>query len=71
MMPKLQEKPSALIREHPAHQNMEFLYFFLFLRVIFALLDPDPDSESTDMIESEFNTDPYPKHCNQTEYDDS
>jgi hypothetical protein len=34
-MPKLQEKPSALKREHPALQNM----------VIFALLDPDPDQQ--------------------------
>jgi hypothetical protein len=41
--PKLQEKPSALKREHPALQNMKILYFFLFLWVIFALLDPDPD----------------------------
>jgi hypothetical protein len=40
---KLQEKPSALKREHPAFQNMTILYFFLFLCVIFALLDPDPD----------------------------
>jgi hypothetical protein len=42
-MLKLQEKPSALKREHPALQNMKILYFFLFLRVVFALLDPDPD----------------------------
>jgi hypothetical protein len=55
-MSKLQKKPSALKREHPALQNMKFLYFFLLLLVIFALLDPDPDSEygfgSTDPIES-------------------
>ncbi len=38
---KQQEKPSALKREHPA-QNMKFLHFFLFVRVIFVLLDPDP-----------------------------
>ncbi len=51
---KLQEKPSTLKREHPALQNMKFLNFFLFLWVIFALLDPDPDPESgsTDLIES-------------------
>jgi hypothetical protein len=42
-MPKRHEKPSALIREHPALQNIKILYFFLFLWVIFALLDPDPD----------------------------
>jgi hypothetical protein len=41
---------------------MKFLNFFYFLWVIFALLDPDPDSEygsgSTDPIESGSNTDP-------------
>jgi hypothetical protein len=36
------EKPSALKREHPALQNLKFFPFYLFLRVIFALLDPDP-----------------------------
>jgi hypothetical protein len=39
---ELQEKPSALKREHPALQNMEILNFFLLLWVIFVLLDPDP-----------------------------
>jgi hypothetical protein len=34
---KLQEKPSALKREHPALQNIIFL-LFTFLWVIFALL---------------------------------
>jgi hypothetical protein len=38
----LQEKPSALKREYPALQSMKIPYFFLFLRVIVALLDPDP-----------------------------
>jgi hypothetical protein len=58
MTSKLQKKPSALKREHPALQNMKFLNFILLLRVIFSLLDPDPDSEdgsgsgSTDPIES-------------------
>jgi hypothetical protein len=41
--PKLQEKPSALKKEHPVLKNMKILDFFLFLCVIFALLDPDPD----------------------------
>jgi hypothetical protein len=55
---KLQKKPSALKREHPALQNIKFLDFILLLWVIFALLDldPNPDSESgygsTDLIES-------------------
>jgi hypothetical protein len=40
---KLQEKSSALIREHSAFQNLKFLNFFLFLWVTFALIDPDPD----------------------------
>jgi hypothetical protein len=42
-MSKLQKKPVELKREHPALQNMKFLNLFLFLWVIFALLDPDPD----------------------------
>ncbi len=62
---KLQEKPSALKREHPALQNMKFLHFFLFLQIIFALLDLDPEFEtgagSTDLVE--FGSDPDPKHC--------
>ncbi len=51
---KLQEKPSDLKREQPPLPNMTFLNFFLSLWVIFALLDPDPDSKfgSTDLIES-------------------
>jgi hypothetical protein len=32
---------SPLTREHAALQNLKFLPFFLFLWVIFALLDPD------------------------------
>ncbi len=46
MTSKLQKNPLALKREHPALQNMKFLNFFLLLWVIFALLDPEPDSES-------------------------
>jgi hypothetical protein len=49
-------KPSALKREHPAIQNMKFLKKILLLWVIFALIDPDRDSEygsgATDLIES-------------------
>jgi hypothetical protein len=41
-MSKLQEKPSALKREHPALQKMKFINFFLCLWIIFALLDTDP-----------------------------
>jgi hypothetical protein len=53
-MSKLKKKPSALKRCHPTLQNMNFYKFFLLLWVIFALLDPDPDSESgsTYLIES-------------------
>ncbi len=32
-------------REHPILKNMKILDFFLFLWVIFALLDPDPDPQ--------------------------
>ncbi len=38
---KLQEKPSALKREHPALQKMKFIDSLLFSWVSFALLDPD------------------------------
>jgi hypothetical protein len=37
---KLQEKPLALKRKHPALQKMKFINFFLCLWVIFALLGP-------------------------------
>jgi hypothetical protein len=50
-----QEKPSALNREHPAIQNMKFLYFFLLLWVIFAHLDPDPATQ--------INAVPDPQPC--------
>ncbi len=39
---KLQEKPSALKREHPALQNFKFLPFFPIFEGHFALPDPDP-----------------------------
>jgi hypothetical protein len=44
-MSKLQEKTSALKREHPALQKMKIITFFLCLWVIFALLDPDPGTD--------------------------
>ncbi len=59
-MSKLQKKPSALKRGHPTLQNMNFYKFFLLLWVIFALLDPDSESGSTDPIESGSNPDPQP-----------
>jgi hypothetical protein len=43
---KLQEKPSAFEREHPALQKMKLINFFLFLWVIFALMDLDTGCES-------------------------
>jgi hypothetical protein len=39
MISKKQERPSALLSEHPALQNMKFLLLWAF----FALLDLDPD----------------------------
>jgi hypothetical protein len=45
LMSKLLKKPSALKREHTALQNMKILYFFLYLWVIFALMDPDPATQ--------------------------
>jgi hypothetical protein len=61
-MSNLQEKPSALKRENPTHQNIKFLNFFLLLWAFFALLDPDPESGSgfTGLIESA--SIPDPKH---------
>ncbi len=41
-------------REHPALQNMKILYFFLFLWIIFFLLDPDP------VPTAQVNADPQP-----------
>ncbi len=46
------QKSSAFNREHPALQNMEILYFFLYLWVIFALLYPD--------LATQINVDPDP-----------
>jgi hypothetical protein len=37
------EKTQALKIEHPAHQKMKLINFFLCLWVIFVLLDPDTD----------------------------
>jgi hypothetical protein len=52
----MQEKLSALQREHAFLQNMKFIHFFLILLVNFVLLDPDSDSKSgsgsTNSIES-------------------
>jgi hypothetical protein len=59
----MKEKPSAIKREHPALQKMKLIKSFLCLRVIFALVDPDPDRESgsvngfSDPIESGSNLD--------------
>jgi hypothetical protein len=43
---KVQEKPSAVKKEHPAFQKMKFINFFLCLWIIFAFLDPVPDPET-------------------------
>jgi hypothetical protein len=61
-MSRLQEKPSDLKRERPTLQNMKFPNFFIFLWVIFALLDPDCESVyvSGDPIEFRSNLDPDP-----------
>jgi hypothetical protein len=47
---KLQKKPSALKREHPALQNMKFLKFVLLFVGHFC--PPGSGSGSTDPIES-------------------
>ncbi len=43
---KLEKKPSAPKREHPALKNFKFRYFFLFLWVIFVFLVPDPSDQN-------------------------
>ncbi len=50
-------EPSALKREHPVLKNIKILDFFLFLWVIFALLDPDPQFECGS---GNSRTDPHP-----------
>jgi hypothetical protein len=52
---KLQKKPSALKREHPALQNMKFLNFSTFVDQFCS-----PGSGSTDPIESGSNPGPGP-----------
>jgi hypothetical protein len=47
--PKLEEKPLALKRDHPALKNIKILFVW----VIFALLDPD--------LAYQINTDPDPQ----------
>jgi hypothetical protein len=42
-------------REHPSLPNLKILNFFLYLRVNFALLDPDPDRVT------QINADPDPQ----------
>ncbi len=57
--PSYRRKPLALKREHPAIQNMKFRNFYLFLCVIFALMDriwiPYPDPLTW--------LNPDPEHC--------
>jgi hypothetical protein len=67
MAPKLQEKPSALKKEHPALQNMKILYFFYFcgsflpswIRIRIRNLNKDPDPAT--QINADPDTDPDPK----------
>ncbi len=63
---KLQEKPSALEREHPALQKIKFINFFSIFAGHFAPTDPDPDSESGsgDPNESGSNPETDPQHGN-------
>ncbi len=63
---KLKKKPQPSKKNIQHFKTWNFL-IFLNLWVIFALLDPDPDSEfangSTDLTESGSNPEPDPKYC--------
>jgi hypothetical protein len=67
--PKLQEKPSALKREHPVLKNMKILDFFLFLwvflpswiRIRISNLNADPDPATQINADPDPDTDPDPK----------
>jgi hypothetical protein len=52
-----------------SHTSTDFINCFLFLWVIFAPLDPEPDCESgtRDPIEPGSNPDPDPQHCKNIE----
>jgi hypothetical protein len=56
--PKLQKKPSALKKEHPALQSMIFLNFSIFVGHFY----PPGCGSGTDLTESGSNPEPEPKH---------
>ncbi len=58
LMSKLQAKPSALKREHPGLQKMNFINFFLCLWVIFCPPGSGSGYGSRDRIESGSNLEP-------------
>jgi hypothetical protein len=72
-MPKLQEKPSALKREHPALKSMKILDFFYFcgsflppwIRIRNLNADPDPATQIKADLDpaTQINADPDPKPC--------
>jgi hypothetical protein len=61
-MTKLQEKPSALKREHPALKKIKFINFFLylweFLSSGYGSRDPIESGSNLDTV-----SDPDPQHC--------
>jgi hypothetical protein len=65
---KLQEKPSALKRDHPALKKMKILSFFLFLgsfwpswiRIRIRNLYADPDPDPAAQINADPDPDPKP-----------
>jgi hypothetical protein len=58
---KLQDKLPGIKKEHPAHENINFRYFW----VIFCLLDPDPDPAGQNQCRSgsRTNSDLLLKKC--------
>ncbi len=65
-MHKLHEKPSALKTEHPALQNMKFLYFFYFCGLFLPFWIPIRIQQLKLMrIHAAQIHNPYCLHCNE------
>ncbi len=45
-------------KEHPVLQNMKFLHFFIFVKVIFDLLNPDQCGSGSTTLVDQFQIEP-------------